>query len=284
MSNRIATITIRDRSLAPASAEAWITVLPQCRDGSTEIRGRLTGPHSAFAATVEVAYPLGPLGPSARGREPREGITVRLVVPEASLWTPQTPFLYEGLVELWQDGTCCDRVLVRHGFRSLTLGAAGLRLNGRPLTVRGRESSDLGEGALRALHEQRQNLVVVGPEEVGPATWDRADRLGILVVARLSADGERAMAQAHQLSTHCCALGCLIAVDAPWRDRLPLGLLVGTELDVPPVAPLPDGFQFVAGPSELASLGRPLLLRGAAPIHSPGITLIGSFRSPSADH
>src|SRR5919201_1885533 len=136
MNNRIHQLEVRDRSTVPAEAEVWITVVPEQVTPATEVRGRLMGPRCPYASTVEVAYPLRPLPrPGATG----PGLVRRVLIPEASLWDPESPFLYQGPVELWQDGQRCDQVTVSHGLRTISLGPRGLRWNGRPLALRGRE-------------------------------------------------------------------------------------------------------------------------------------------------
>src|SRR5439155_23720798 len=122
MSNRIQQVQVRDRSLDPAQAELWISVEAERITPTTELRGRLTGPRCLYAATVEVAYPLRPY---------LRRLTARVVVPEPCLWEPQCPFIYEGSLELWEDGGRCDRVEVQRGLRRILLGPGGLRVNGR---------------------------------------------------------------------------------------------------------------------------------------------------------
>src|SRR4051794_3816870 len=105
MANRIREVQVHDRSVIPAEAEVWVRVVPERLTPATEVRGRLMGPRCAYASTVEVAYPLRPLGPpvgnglravpAARGGErppcrwgndDAPGLTLRVVIPEASLW------------------------------------------------------------------------------------------------------------------------------------------------------------------------------------------------------
>src|SRR5262249_36609476 len=124
--NRIRQIEVRDRSLVPAEAEVWITVTPECQTTTTELRGRLMGPRCPYAGTVEVAYPLRALPPDRAVESP--GLTKRVVIPEACLWELESPFLYQGPIELWQDGQRCDQVTISHGLRSLHLDERGLRI------------------------------------------------------------------------------------------------------------------------------------------------------------
>jgi hypothetical protein len=177
MNNGIRHLEVRDRSVVPAEAEMWITVVPERQTAGTEVRGRLMGPRCLYAATVEVAYPLRPL--PRPGAE--TGITSRVVVPEASLWEPESPFLYEGFVELWQDGTLCERVSIRHGLRQFSVGTRGLRVNSRLLTVRGREVTRCSEDEARALRQAGYNLLIV-PAPPDEAVLEVADRVGFLVL------------------------------------------------------------------------------------------------------
>src|SRR4051812_29444194 len=112
MSNRILAVTLTTHSSAPAQAEVRAQVQVERLTPTTELRGRLMGPRCSFASTIEVAYHFRPV----------DDTTLRAVIPEASLWDPVSPFLYEGPVELWQDGVRVDRALVRHGLRRFSLG------------------------------------------------------------------------------------------------------------------------------------------------------------------
>jgi hypothetical protein len=267
MSNRILQVTMHDRSVVPAEAEVWVTVIPDHLTPTTEVRGRLMGPRCPYANTVEVAYPLRPLPPS-RAEMPSlvagAAITRRVVIPEASLWEPESPFLYEGPVELWQDGQRCDRLVVRHGLRTFALGPRGLRVNGRPLTLRGRVAQQWSEEEVRARRDEGYNLLV-GPLGT-PATtgWDAADRLGLLVLGSVNNDADRTASQLAELGRHPSCLGWVIDrrkweeagqsfVD--WVLAHAGGGKVGVELERPPQEPLPRGNHFLICPAENAAPG-----------------------------
>src|SRR5690349_5726458 len=119
MPNRVRHAEARDQALSPAQAEVHVLVTPEARTPATEVRGRLMGPSCPYSSTVEIAYALRPL--PAEG----EALVCRVIIPEPSLWEPESPFLYRGPVELWQDGACCDRVTLSHGLRNLSLGPRG---------------------------------------------------------------------------------------------------------------------------------------------------------------
>jgi hypothetical protein len=110
MSNQILQVQVREHLLDFAQAELWITVSAKHVTPTTELRGRLAGPRCLYAATIEVGYPLRPV---PRRPEGLAGLAARVVIPEPSLWEPQCPFVYQGAVELWQDGARCDQVQLR---------------------------------------------------------------------------------------------------------------------------------------------------------------------------
>src|SRR5438105_1995799 len=124
-------IEVRNRLLNPAEAEVWISARAEGRVGEFAVRGRLLGPRCVYASTVEVAYPLRPLS-----REPDAlGATARVLIPEPSFWDPESPFLYQGPVSVWQGDRLCFEGQVSHGLRHCQLSPRGLRWNGRPLVL-----------------------------------------------------------------------------------------------------------------------------------------------------
>lgn len=249
MSNRIRHVEVRDRSLSPAQAEVHLLVTPGQRTPTTEVRGRLMGPSCPYSNTVEVAYPLRPLHEAAEG----EAMACRVIVPEPSLWEPESPFLYRGPVELWQDGARQDRVTLSHGLRQIQLGPRGLRVNGRPLTLRGREVGRLSDDEALALRRAGCNLLVAPASEATASLWDTADRLGFLVLGRVADADEETLRRLADLDRHPSCLGWLAPGDL--RDRLPAGWCVGVEGG----AALPPGVSFVVG---RGAAGAPLLVTG----------------------
>jgi hypothetical protein len=262
--NRILRVELHAHSAVPAEAEVRVTVVPQRRTPGTEVRGRLMGPRCRFAATVEVAYHFRPLPPSAAPPAP-EALAARAVIPEASLWEPQCPFLYEGPVELWQDGRRCDRVTVRHGLRTLALGPHGLRVNGRPLPLRGRAVAACSEEDALELRRAGHNLLLAPVQEGAEATWEVADRVGLFVLGRLTGAATPEVVAA--LSAHPSCLGWLLAPGVAPPAGLPAGSLVGAEVG----AAVRPAVAFVAGPpAALAGSALPALLLGAEAPEAPG--------------
>ncbi|HWG46365.1 MAG TPA: hypothetical protein VN688_26620 [Gemmataceae bacterium] len=269
MDNRIRQLEVHDRSLIPAEAELWITVTAECHTPTTEIRGRLMGPRCPYASTVEVAYPLRPLPPH-RTSPQSIGATMRVVIPEASLWEPESPFLYQGPIELWQDGQRRDQIKLSHGLRSFLLGERGLRVNGRPLTLRGRTVSACSDEDALALRQAGCNLLVVPVEADTLAVWERADRLGFFVLGQLRENCEQTLRHLEILSRHTSCLGWLIeeGVGIPFHS-LPQHGLVGLICDSPPQRLYLSVVHFLVGPLALANLGMPLLVTGEEPVPSP---------------
>jgi hypothetical protein len=224
--NRILSIELRDRSVVPAEAEVIVTVVPETIDEGTEVRGRLMGPRCQFASTVEVAYHLRRvLLPGAR-----LAIFLRAIIPEASLWEPESPHLYVGPVELWQDGVCCEVVSVRHGLRHVSLGPRGMRLNGRPIHLKGRtvqQQQACDDEQALALRQAGYNLLLVPVRKESLPVWEVADRLGFFVLGRV---GSREQAElAGHLTGHPSCLGWLLTETGPAPEQLPAAPLVGCE-------------------------------------------------------
>ena len=176
MANRIRDLVVLNHRLDPIETDLHIHVKMDELTASTEVRGRLVGPRCRHASTVEIAYRLHEI---ERGSH----IVLRVVIPEPSWWEPQTPFLYQGPLELWQDGVLCDRAEISHGIRRLQLTSKGLRLNGTPFTLRGKiveptwteaDASNMREAGFNALW-----TTVTGPD-IEP--WHSADRVGFFLL------------------------------------------------------------------------------------------------------
>jgi hypothetical protein len=108
MSNRIVHLNIATNRVEPFEAELWIVVTPERLTPTTELRGRFVGPKSAVSSTIEVAYPLRAFTRQPAELGDRGDLAARVVIPEPSLWEPACPFVYDGVIELWQDGQRCD--------------------------------------------------------------------------------------------------------------------------------------------------------------------------------
>src|SRR5438128_127928 len=133
MDNRIREIRIWNARLDPAEAEVWVSIYPARLTSTTQVRGRLVGPQCKYSSTVEVGYLMREHSRQyAKEGDPR--LNLRVIIPEPSLWDPQSPFSYEVFAELWQSGKPSDQVRASHCLCSLKLTPQGIRCNGRPLT------------------------------------------------------------------------------------------------------------------------------------------------------
>jgi hypothetical protein len=264
MINRICRAELNDRTVAPAGAEVWITAHVDAVTPTTELRGRLLGPTCRYSSTVEVAYPLRPLG---RHQKPPDSegpfVTARVLIPEPSLWDPVSPFLYHGRVELWQESERWEQIAVRHGLCSRALTPHGLVWNGRPLSLRAKDMHGCSEQEMQALRASGYNLLIVPVRAATAGLWEQADRIGFLMLGRVATTAPALLAE---LAGHPSCLGFLCGVTRheqceSVRARAPIGV----ELDAPPAQPLPPGFDFVLCASEMREdttrLGLPVLAR-----------------------
>ncbi|MSQ95665.1 MAG: hypothetical protein EXR98_14045 [Gemmataceae bacterium] len=176
MLNRIRDVVVLNHRLDPVETELGIHVLVETLTAGTELKGRLTGPRCVFSSTIEIAYPL-------RELERTDHVELRVVIPEPSWWEPETPFLYVGVLELWQDGEFCQRAVISHGMRWLQLTSKGLHLNGTPFILRGKiVEPTLSDSAARMLREQGYNALFTTVADPCLELWSLADRVGFLVV------------------------------------------------------------------------------------------------------
>jgi hypothetical protein len=271
MSNRICDVWVLDGRRDPAEAEIWISVRPERLTSSTQVQGRLMGPRCPYASTVEVAYPFREQSRQYE-KEGEPHLILRAIIPEPSFWDPESPFLYEGPVELWQGKERCDRVNFRHGLRDLRLGPRGLRLNGRSLTLHGVERDVCSEEECLSLHQANCNLFVAPLTPEAAPLWDLADRFGFLVLGRITTTKDFKFARA--LTKHPCCLGWLLPPGVVPSDLLVVvasaledasqGHFLGMELQQRPTEPLPPQVTFVVCPEtllpELTEIGQPRLI------------------------
>ena len=249
MANSIRELTLHDRLRDSAEAEVWVNVVPERITPSTEVRGRLMGPRCVYSNTVEVAYPLKPF---ARPLEGWPGLVRRVVIPEASLWDPQCPFLYEGPVELWEDGQLCERVDVRHGLRGLSIGPRGLRVNAQVVEIRGLTSSTWSAAEARQLNDAGFNTLLTGIGRETQELLDVADRFGFLVLVRVGGPNGVPLTErtGKLLERHPSAMGWLVPQGwgegqlAALHERAK-HLLLGMEVPGVPTTPLPPQISFI---------------------------------------
>lgn len=264
-------VRVYNHVLNPAEAEIWITVPGAELHSDYEIRGRLVGPRCLYATTVEIAYPSCPLREQLG--KPTD-LTARVIIPEPSLWDPESPFLYQGSIEVWKDGCCRFEARISHGLRGFQLGARALRCNGRALMICGLTRQQLSVEAAVQLRREGYNTLVTRVSTETASLWDAADRFGFLVLGRLP-DLQAALRQAESLKFHASCLGWLLPEDVLEHEGFAQGdlarlqngdgQLLGAELNRRPPESLPQEIQFIFAEENLpageAELHRPVLVK-----------------------
>jgi hypothetical protein len=282
MNNSITKLAAYDRTTPPSDAELLLFVAAQQITATTEVRGRVTGPHCIEASTVEIAYPLRP-APFARDYpELEEGLLIQATIPEASLWEPGRPFLYHVFIELWEDGQCCDRRRFAYGFRTIQVGSRGLLLNGQPLQLRGTCRVPTSDQEWAALRQRQGNLLVAAAAD--SQSWAKGSQMGLLVLGRLPSQAENWDSRSLGERQASC-LGWLIDKETLLRlspesaamkllqtHRELQGTLIGADLRQGLEQPLPREIDFVLCPAGVP----PGLL-------SPQLPRIILTEGPSAD-
>jgi hypothetical protein len=280
MDNRIVDVVVTDYRLDPAESEVRIAVYPEHLAPGTEVRGRLMGPSNPYTSTVEIAYHLREVARAV------DHIVVRAVIPEPCLWEPKSPFLYQGPLELWQDGQRVAHRGVSHGLRHVRLLTQELRVNGKTLTLLGINRAPDSEAQARELHERGINLLLPADPRTFAQVWTLADRYGFFMLARAAAPSHwlRWKQEGH---LHASALGWAFAPlffsdESIFTDRLQPGeglslARVGIELQAPPTQELPARVSFILCEEQvlpgLAQVALPKFVLGEGPParQAPGV-------------
>ena len=118
----------------PFDGITGITVIPEIagHDGRVRVRLNRKGGDSVTARFV-----LRGTEVSAETTLIDEETEIVLTVPDAVLWSPETPHLYELVVDLARDGTAFDRYSIPIGIRTIAVDGDRLLLNGQPIYLRG---------------------------------------------------------------------------------------------------------------------------------------------------
>lgn len=133
------------------------------------------------------------------------GITSRaettLEVPNAALWSPEAPNLYELVVEIEAEGQTVDRYTLSIGIRTIRIEGDKMLLNGKPVYLKGfgrhEDFPVVGRGYLPALIIKDYELMDwIGANSFRTTHYpyseqmmDLADRLGFLVIDETPAVG-----------------------------------------------------------------------------------------------
>ncbi|MDI1251328.1 MAG: glycoside hydrolase family 2 TIM barrel-domain containing protein [Lacunisphaera sp.] len=147
----------------------------------------LTGPDGRAVATTTSAAKIA----GRSGTAVSQGMTVA----NPSLWSPDSPALYQAKVEVRIGGTAVDNCTTIFGIRSLSYDAAhGILLNGQSVKLRGGSVHDnnglLGAASFDRAEERRIellkaagfNAIRTAHNPPSPALLDACDRLGMMVI------------------------------------------------------------------------------------------------------
>lgn len=143
----------------------------------------------------------------------KKTITIKIDAPDARLWSPAHPNLYDACLTLTVNGRETDRINKKVGFRTLKWNAEdGLTLNGEPLLVNGacvhHDNGLLGAVATRSTEYRKVslmkqagfNLLRTSHNPPSETFLDACDELGMLVIDE-AFDGWRTQKNAHDYHT-----------------------------------------------------------------------------------
>ena len=173
---RLEDFHVRTRLTADGGADVTLTVSTH---GARDVRWSLTGPDSSCAR--------GTAADSAPS-------TVR--VPDAVTWNPESPALYDLLMEVRDDdGALAEAVPHRLGLAEVTIRDGRLLLNGTYIKMRGvnRHDHDDHRGRAVGMNRVRRDLELMKRHNINavrtshypndPRFYEMCDEIGLMVVA-----------------------------------------------------------------------------------------------------
>jgi beta-glucuronidase len=129
------------------------------------------------------------------------GDEIELNVPDAALWSPESPNLYDLTIELARGGAVFDRYTLAIGIRTIQVTSDALLLNGKPVYLKGfgrhEDFAITGRGLVPAVNVKdfallkwiNANSFRTSHYPYAEQQMDLADRLGILVIDETPAVG-----------------------------------------------------------------------------------------------
>jgi len=118
---------------------------------SGRVAASLTSPEGGVVRQFQI-----PLNADNRG-------TATIDVQQPRLWTSESPFLYRLELQLERDGATQHRVSDRIGLRQVTIEEGILKLNGKPIKLRGINHHDIWpeEGRVATVERMRRDLELI---------------------------------------------------------------------------------------------------------------------------
>jgi hypothetical protein len=251
-------VEIVEVNVGPDRALLYLRVEAEEWNPTTEVRARLIGPHNALAATDEITHEFKPL----KKPEPEVGPEIRsfsVTLPEPTLWSPEEPCRYEGAVELWEDGALAESLPLHYSLYNLSWAENEITLNDQPLIPTIRKLDTLDEPAARQLRTEGVNVVILPANEV--EAWEIADRLGLLLLGELSADGSLPEDLLDRSVRPCCLGWVFPSIETPLPSEVIPGLFGVCSAEA--LEELPEGIDFLLldRAPETEELGYPWLVR-----------------------
>ncbi len=208
----------------PALRIGDVFAIPRLADSQAVLRVGLAGQEASSAEPLKLEAQVVPWNPDGGAAEQTAvaakevaaplpaSVDLPVIIPQARLWTPATPFLYTARVRLLQSGKLVDELSVRFGMKEVTADGSKLFLNGKPLYLSGYgdDATEPLNGMLRAdktVYLQRLRVMrslgfnFVRHHSCVPHDeyLDAADEVGILVQPEAGMGYTKFWPTAHQL-------------------------------------------------------------------------------------
>lgn len=241
MGNRIIRADVQIHRFDPVETELRVAVGCEHVTTATTVTGQLTGPRCPYSSTVEIAYSWREV------QRTHNEIQLRTIIPEPSPWDTESPFLYQGTLQLWEDGLQTDAATLRQGIRTVHFGPGGWRWNGREPALHFQRCDGLTEADARRFRQAGCNALLLRVDAHSQRAWEIADRFGLLLLGRI--ESPAAIAMAMPVSGCTCTLGWVATPEllahalALVRTGQPMGIELHHAND-----PIPMGSGFVVVP------------------------------------
>jgi len=167
--NPLVTLDVFWTELSPTRAVVYARLTNVDYDADWRLSGTIRGPRSSRHQTLPATFSFTDLGPGPTH-------LARCVIPDPSYWSPESPNLYDVMIELHrrEEATLVERRQL--GFRPILAGERYLLREGKTWIPRGYAGPGLG-----VEEAQRQGLV----EFLGDSNWEEASSQGAYVASLL---------------------------------------------------------------------------------------------------
>lgn len=261
MSNRIVGQELIEVDVDPTQVHLYLRVEAEQWSPTTEVRAYLSGPINVLKPTEPGTFPFKAL-PNPE-EDVDEGVnSFEVLLDNPALWSPESPYRYEGQVELWEGGVRVDAVPLHYAVYMLGWDEDALFVNEEPLIPRLREVQSLDEVTARRLRKEGVNVVLLPATDT--AAWEIADQVGLFLLGELPADGALPEDLLDRSVRPCCLGWVYPSLETPMPDE-PIPGLFGLRSDLP-YEELPEEVEFLLldAPPDLApnqGLGYPWIVR-----------------------